>query len=178
MHLSILGLLAACSMIALLATTRNIAFADDTKNAPATQPAPSPDQSPKDVVMTIVEALGKNDANDSGIKVAWIFASPENKKVTGPLQKFIPMVKNPAYAPLLNHKSAGVKEIAVKDDQAAELATITDDTGFKTYFIFQLSKQTEGNLKDCWMTDGVIQVQPQLAPGKLAPKPPDGQLPT
>ena len=47
--------------------------------------------------------------------------------------------------------------------------TVTDAAGNKTYFMFQLSKQHDaGPLKDCWMTDGVIRVEPKADPGHTA----------
>ena len=36
--------------------------------------------------------------------LTWNFASPANKQVTGPIERFIPMVKTPAYEPML-HRS-------------------------------------------------------------------------
>jgi hypothetical protein len=177
MHAIAFSISVALLLIGAVAMTQSIAFADDTRPA-ATQPSPSPDLAPKEVVKTILDALEKNNANDSGIKTAWKFASPANQKATGPLQRFIPMVKNPAYGALLNHKSAKIREIAVKDDQAAELVTLTDSAGNSAYFVFQLSKQTDAACKDCWMTDGVFRVEPPDGKAKPAPAPPDdGALP-
>jgi hypothetical protein len=55
-----------------------------------------------------------------------------------------------------------VRELGVKDDQAAEMVTVIDAAGQATHYVFQLSKQHDaGPLKDCWMTDGVIRVEPK-----------------
>ncbi len=171
-----IGLFTASIFVLCLGSMQSIGFARDIAT---TRPVPTPQLSPKDVVSTVVKALRENDATDSGIKTTWGFASPANQKATGPLQKFIPLVKNAAYGTLLNHQSAEVREIAVKDDKAAELAIVTDANGAKSYFVFQLSKQTDGDLKDYWMTDGVVRVQPPDAnpPANPAPKLPDGQSP-
>ena len=153
------GLFGLCLLS--LCTAAAIAFADDAKPAPP-PPAPSPKLSPADVVKVVVAALKANDANDNGIRVTFTFASPSNQQATGPIERFIPLVKNPAYAPLLNHKSSAVRELAVKDDQAAEMVTVIDPAGHATHYVFQLSKQHDaGPLKDCWMTDGVIRVEPK-----------------
>jgi hypothetical protein len=66
---------------------------------------PSPNLSPVEVVRIQVEALEKNDVPhpNRGIEIAFRFASPENKRATGPLERFIQMVSSPAYRPLLNH---------------------------------------------------------------------------
>ena len=107
-------------------------------------------------------ALKANDATDNGIRVTFTFASPDNQQATGPIERFIPLVKNEAYAPLLNHRSCDVREVGVKDDQAVEMVTVVDAAGHAVRYVFQLSKQHDaGPLKDCWMTDGVIRVEPK-----------------
>ena len=40
-----------------------------------------------------------------GIKQVWVFAHPENKKVTGPYEKFRIMIYGAQYRYLLNHTS-------------------------------------------------------------------------
>ena len=44
-----------------------------------------------------------NPNKSAGIEQVWIFAHPDNKRVTGPLQKFATLFDAPAYAPLLGH---------------------------------------------------------------------------
>ena len=41
-----------------------------------------------DVVKIQLEALKNNDKNDNGIKQTWLFAHPDNKKFTGPYERF------------------------------------------------------------------------------------------
>ena len=43
---------------------------------------PNKNLSPYDVVKIQLEALKNNDKNDKGIEQTWIFAHPNNKKVT------------------------------------------------------------------------------------------------
>ena len=47
---------------------------------------PNEKLSPYDVVKIQLEALKNNNKNDDGIKVTWLFAHPNNKKVTGPYE--------------------------------------------------------------------------------------------
>ena len=160
------GMIGLCLLV--VCSTMGIAFAEDRKPAPP-PPAPTPQLTPSQVVKVVMAALQANDATDSGIRVTFSFASPGNQQVTGPVDRFIPMVKGPAYAPMLNHKTATVREVTLKDDQAAELVTVIDAAGHAAYYVFQLSKQHEaGPLKDCWMTDGVIRVEPKAADGPTA----------
>ena len=160
------GIVGLC--ILTVTSTLGIAFADDHRPPPP-PPAPTPQLSPAQVVKVVMAALQANDANDNGIRITFSFASPENQRATGPIEKFIPLVKNPAYAPLVNHKSAAVRELNVKGDQAAEMVTVIDAAGNVAHYVFQLSKQHDaGPLKDCWMTDGVIRVEPKAADGTTA----------
>ena len=163
--------LCGLGLLAAVTATASIAFAAGPTTAPTTAPAagPSPDLTPTQVVTTIVAALKANDDKDAGIRTTFAFASPANQAATGPIDNFIPLVKNAAYAPLLNCQSASVREVTAKDDQAAELVTVTAKDGSKAYYLFQMSKQKDaGKLKDCWMTDGVIRVQPKAGGGETA----------
>ena len=155
---------------------------DSTQPAgPATtQPlatAPDPSLSPADVVRAVVEALRTNDEHDSGIRTTWQFASPSNKQVTGPLDHFIPLVKNPIYLPLLNDRLVVYQPARVQGEQAQEVVAITEYSGDKAVYVFQLSRQADGPLKGCWMTDGVVRLRSPLQPGQPG-MPPDGSGPS
>ena len=157
--------------LACLCSAASIAFADGAKptTAPAAAAGPGPQLSPSDVVRAVMTALQKNDAADSGIRTTFKFASPANQQMTGPIERFIPLVKNPAYAALLNHRRADVREVGVKGDQAVEMVTVQDAAGNIVHYVFELSKQHDaGPLKDCWMTDGVMPVQPAADDGHTA----------
>ena len=67
---------------------------------------PGPEYGPADVVRIQVQALAHNDTpyRNAGIEVAFRFASPANKRVTGPLWRFIQMLYNPTYRPFLDHR--------------------------------------------------------------------------
>ena len=129
---------------------------------------PSPQLEPEEVVRVVTEAMGRNDTptTDAGIATAFAFASPGNKQVTGPLARFIPMVKSPAYRPLLNYAKIEYGPVRVDGDYAEQLVTVTDAAGDPAAFLFTLSCQAEGDYEDCWMTDGVSRVG-------LEPIPPD-----
>jgi hypothetical protein len=144
-----------------------LAFAPRTNAQPTSQPdSPSPDPklSPQEVVRIVTQALANNDVNDNGIRTAWKFASPANQSMTGPVERFIPMVKSAAYAPMINSKSARYGDAQVQGDQAVELVVLTGADGSKTAYVFQLSRQADGPLKGCWMTDGVVPLRPQDQP--------------
>jgi hypothetical protein len=71
---------------------------------------PRPELSPEQVVQYQIEALQHNDEPklDTGIERAFRFASPSNKQMTGPLEKFIRIVKSPVYSPMVNSVSSSI----------------------------------------------------------------------
>jgi hypothetical protein len=156
------AILMATMLAVTMATCGAVAGAPaDATTRPAEASAPNPQLGAQDVVRIVVEALGQNDADDSGIRLSWKFASPSNQQVTGPLERFIPMVKNPLYAPLLHRQTVEYGELRSTGARAAQLVMLRDGTGNRAWFLFELSKQTDGPLRGCWMTDGVMRVRPQ-----------------
>ena len=119
---------------------------------------PRPAYPPDKVVRIQIEALGDNDRPhpDAGIETAFRFASPANRKVTGPLPRFIEMVHNPAYRPMLNHRGARYGKLKREGDQATQPVILKSRDGSRVGYLFELSRQTEAPFKDCWMTDSVM----------------------
>ncbi|MEP0546721.1 MAG: DUF4864 domain-containing protein [Rhodothermales bacterium] len=124
----------------------------------AAQPVPSPDLTPEEVVRLQVEALQHNDEPrpDAGIETAFRFASPSNRRATGPLARFAAMVKGPVYGDMLGFESAEYGEMRVEGDLAAQRVTLVQSDGRRVRFVFGLSKQTAGRCAGCWMTDTVV----------------------
>jgi tetratricopeptide (TPR) repeat protein len=119
-------------------------------------PKPSPELLPEDVVKIQLNALKHNDGKNHGIAIVYRFASPENRLYTGPLEKFIKMLYNPLYAPMLNYDTEELGKMK-KDEQRAEQKVVLIDKNGKAHtYLFLLSKQQEGDYRGCWMTDGVI----------------------
>jgi len=131
-------------------------------------PKPSPDLSPKEVVRLQVKALGDNDTphDDAGIEAAFNFASPDNKRATGPLQRFRTLFETPAYGPMINHSGATYSQVQ-REDTAARIGVIlTTDQGARIGYLFRLSKQSSPPHQDCWMTDAVQRVPVEQARGR------------
>lgn len=128
-------------------------------------PRPSLELTPADVVKIQVKALGNNDdpTPDAGIAIAYRFAAPANKAATGPLPRFAMMLKGPAYGPMLNHTGARFGKMEVNGDRATQLVILeTQDAGLVSYR-FTLGKVDLGPLAGCWMTYGVVRLQPDSA---------------
>jgi hypothetical protein len=128
---------------------------------PSTRPmAPDPALSPVEAVTAVLAALRDNNDADDGIRITFRFASPANQAVTGPVDRFITMVKRPPYGALVNHRAANVRPIEADDQHAALLVTVVDRDGRRAYYVWMLSKQADGPQKDCWMTDAVSPARP------------------
>ena len=116
---------------------------------------PEPKLKPNDVVRLQLLAMQQNDDSDFGIEVTFRFASPANKKQTGPLKRFIGLVRNPSYRPLLNHINATFLELTVEEVFAVQDVIITTSNGERIGYRFRLSIQKGPLYPGCWMTDSV-----------------------
>ncbi len=113
---------------------------------------------PDKVVQIQLNSLKNNDKPnpDNGIKQTWEFAHPSNKKYTGPLAKFISMLKGESYKMLINHLDSEITEIFKSNKQYGFEVTILGKD--KKYYKFQWVVEKyykDGPLKDCWLTTSV-----------------------
>ena len=122
------------------------------------QTEPDPSLSPRDVVSIQIEALQQNDTpyQDRGIEVTFNFASPTNKRVTGPLKRFTLMVHNPTYGPMIDRRSAKYENLKVEGDIARIDVILISDEGEYVGYRFILSRQHGNNYDGSWMTDAVM----------------------
>jgi len=116
---------------------------------------PNDNIEPYQVVKIQLSGLMKNDnpSIDYGIKQTWEFAHPSNKKFTGPLPRFINMLKSDSYKMLLNHIDNKIVEISRSNNKLGFEVTILGKD--KNYYKFRwvVEKYYEdGPLKDCWLT--------------------------
>lgn len=124
--------------------------------ATTTEQRPSPDLAPAEVVKLQVTALKDNDASNGGIGLTFRFASPENRSNTGPLERFIRMVRSSPYDRLINHHSVDFEPMQISGDEAYQALTVKDLIGEQTTYLWVLSRQDEGEFAGCWMTDAVL----------------------
>ena len=113
---------------------------------------------PDQVVQIQLNGLMKNDEPnlDNGIKQTWEFAHPLNKKYTGPLPRFINLLKSESYKMLINHLDSEIIEVFKSSNQYGFEITILGND--KKYYKFQWLVEKyydEGPLKNCWLTTSV-----------------------
>ena len=103
------------------------------------------------IQLTALKNNNKQSKND-GIKQTWIFAHPENKKYTGPYERFEKMIEGNQYKILLNHTSHKISLISnTEDNYTFKIELITKNK--KIYFYeWHLEKSTTEKCDGCWFT--------------------------
>ena len=129
---------------------------------------PSETRSPKQVVEIQMQALAEYRNNRAAIHQVFVHASPTNRAVTGPLQRFEQMIMHPQYRDLTRSKHFMVGQSVRLGKDAAVLVTTVDEEGNMSLFRFLLSLQTE-TYPGCWMTDGVFLLVGDWRPGEPVP---------
>ena len=133
----------------------NFSVAADLKR---TQPDPS--LNARDVVEIVMSAMANNDYpyQNHGIEIAYNFASPANKLITGPLSRFRKMIRVGVYESMLNFKGIKYENYKV-DGRNAQLDIILETPDNRTQgFQFRLKRQIDNEFHDCWMTDSVMPI--------------------
>ena len=124
---------------------------------------PSSELSAQDVVEIQLLGLqsGKTDRS-AGIEQVWIFAHPDNKRVTGPLPKFATLFDAPAYAPLLGHVNYVINNSKIEKDVAQFMLTVLARDGSSYGYLWVLrqanlsaEKTASGEQESVWMTTAV-----------------------
>ena len=144
-------------LAAVLSFNPGFAAVDGKLEIDPVLPAPSVEHAPEDVVRIVIDALSHNDKPfaDAGIETTFGFASPANKVNTGPLGRFVSMVKDHPYGIMVDHVESEFSEVRYMNGSAVQLVYLLGRDGRGVVFAFRLSQQGEGPFKDMWMTDAV-----------------------
>ena len=113
---------------------------------------------PFDILMIQLKSLQNNNVpfKDAGIKQTWEFAHPNNKKMTGPLEKFKQMIYSKSYKMLIEHQNNEIVVLNETNNRSVYKVYIMSKEKKKYYYVWQIEKvRQEGNLKNCWMTTSV-----------------------
>ena len=113
---------------------------------------------PFDVLMIQLNSLQNNNVpyKNAGIEQTWEFAHPDNKKITGPLEKFKQMIYSKSYEILINHENNEITILNETSNKSVYKVYILSKDKKKYYYIWQIEKVLlDGDLKNCWMTTSV-----------------------
>ena len=119
---------------------------------------PNTSLKPMDVLTIQLNSLKNNNVpyKDAGIEQTWKFAHPNNKSVTGPLEKFKKMIYSENYQLLIGHENYEIIVLNESKNTFVYKVYILSKDKKKYYYIWKIEKVVEdGNLKNCWMTTKV-----------------------
>jgi|TARA_B110000116_G_C16336319_1_gene359032 hypothetical protein len=108
-----------------------------------------------DVVKIQLEALKNNNKKDQGIKQTWLFAHPDNKKVTGPYERFRIMMYSQQYSILLNHSSHKIELMMNSAEKFIYKVKILTKDKKLFFYEWHVQKSSDDNCIDCWFTSAV-----------------------
>lgn len=131
---------------------------------------PSPEVEPAEVVRLQLAGLADSQPHGVGILQCYCFASPANRAITGPLDRFGQMVRQEPFAVLGGAEAALVGAPQMAGPLAKVLVTAVDRHRRIWAFSFILSRQLAGPFKDCWMTEGVLPLGAAEAPTGRMPQ--------
>ena len=113
---------------------------------------------PLEVLLIQLNSLKDNNKpyKDAGIEQTWEFAHPNNKIMTGPLDKFKQMIHSESYKILVGHINKKIEILKETDNETIFKVSILSKNKKKYYYIWQVERVLfKGNLKNCWMTTKV-----------------------
>ena len=105
---------------------------------------------------------------EEGVETVYRFASPNNRRMTGPLKRFEGMMDTPSYKPLREANSIAYYEMEQDENYATQVVATTGTDGEVRFYLFELSLQTDGAYAGCWMTDNVAPSRFRLDPSDSA----------
>ena len=124
-------------------------------------PRPTAELQPGEVVEIVINALANNDQPypNAGIETTFNFASPANREFTGPLERFVRLVKGPVFGQMVNHMDSTLSEVVLDDKHAVRLVHIVSADNESHYYAFRLGLQQEGDYAGMWLTEAVYPME-------------------
>ena len=148
-------LLSIVSVILIIVSLGSLRFYD---NYSPSLTKPNISLKPFDVVSIQLNSLQRNNIpfKDAGIEQVWKFAHPNNKRITGPLEKFKKMIYSDSYRMLIGHENNEIEILSEDVNRSVYKVYILSKDKKRYSYIWQIEKvEIEGDLKNCWMTTSV-----------------------
>ncbi|MEM8865143.1 MAG: hypothetical protein AAGF31_06300 [Planctomycetota bacterium] len=125
--------------------------------------------SPTGVIEAQLSAFSEWSRDPGAIARAFIFASAENRKAIGSLERYRRMLSNPPYVSLIDNRGWLVGRTVPKGEGiAAVLVTVDDRSDKLRVFRYLLIRSTDRG-KQRWYVDTVLPA-PVIASGSVAPE--------
>ena len=121
---------------------------------------PNAQRSPEEVVRLQLTGLSDETPDGVGILQCYCFASPANRAITGPLDRFGAMVRQGPYQCMARPSALLIGRPQHDQRVARVLVTVIDENSRVRAFTFVLARQQEPPFQDCWMTEAVLPAIP------------------
>ena len=133
-------------IIIILLNLTNVIYADTIQ--------PTKNLSAYEVVKIQLNALMNNNESkqNDGIKQTWIFAHPENKKFTGPYERFEKMILSNQYKILLNHVSHKINLITDSKNKNIYSIELIAKNKIIYFYEWHLEIGSTEKCNNCWFT--------------------------
>jgi hypothetical protein len=148
----------ALSLVSIILVIISLGYLRFNENYSPSLTKPNASLEPFDIVAIQLNALQRNNIpfNDAGIEQVWEFAHPNNKKITGPLEKFKKMLYSKNYKILIGHKNSEIIILSENLNKSVYKVIILSNDKKKYSYIWQVEKvKDKGDLMNCWMTTSV-----------------------
>lgn len=116
---------------------------------------PSPALNPTEVIAAQLTALRNNGEDNAGIARAFRFASPGNRRMTGPLPRFAMMIKA-QFPEMLTFERMAFGPLRVHGERALQVVILVQPDASLHAYRYLLSRVTTDDCDGCWMIDGVV----------------------
>jgi hypothetical protein len=118
---------------------------------------PHPNIHPKNVIEIQLRSLQQNNKPipDAGIIQTWAFAHPNNRLITGPIERFTLMMKSQNYKKILHHSSHKIIPVFKTNSRSQFAVSIITFNGKNMTFKWELMKVQTGGFSGSWMTTSV-----------------------
>jgi hypothetical protein len=114
---------------------------------------PGSELSPSEVVTIQVHAFMHNNPENEGIAIAYRFSTPNSRRATGPLPRYIQMMNTALFRPLLDAEEVHVGEAQRIGSLALVRVDVRTGGGTRASYDFFLIRQTDYGCYRCWLTD-------------------------
>jgi len=123
-------------------------------------PDPNPDLSPLDVVKIQLDALQNNDLmpDNAGIRFAFRYTSPQNRRSLGSLNDFIKLLKHDAFNAIIGFERAELETLYLDRGSARHDVHLFRKDEIVS-FLFLVSRQAKEPFDGFWLTDAVLPKQ-------------------
>ena len=134
-------------------------------------PRPSAAYGPGTAVELQLDALQRAGPGHEmqGLAVLFRFASPRNRRHTGPLPRFVRMVQR-EFGALLEFEDVVYWPLELRDERAWQRVTLWLPDDRRQDYVFELARQPGGECDGCWLTERVY----EPAPAGVPPRPYEG----